>query len=106
MVVRPGEGSRRTESGNGGVSSRLFRARVFRHSHGQVIFGHRGVDLDGRQFEAFGFLAEEFGEHPVTFEQLTKALSGSLVLPAILHGEPRLAKAARRNSGVGRSQTA
>jgi len=81
-----------------------------RHPLGQVIFGHRGADLDGRQFQALCFLAEKSGEQPVSLEQVTQCpvritgLAGDL--PQRSRSEPRLANAARRNSGAGRSQTA
>ena len=78
----------------------------FGDSLGQVILGHRGVDLDGSQFETVRLRTEEFGEHPVTVEQVTQGPLRIAGLAGDLHSEPRLANAARRKPGVGRSQTA
>src|SRR2546421_577064 len=40
------------------------------HPPGQVVLGHRGVDVDDGQAETCGLLAEPVGKHPVTFEQV------------------------------------
>src|SRR4029453_19664494 len=55
-----------------GVSYPGSQFERFDHSLGQVIFGHRGVDLDGSQFEALRLRAEELGELSVTVEQVTQ----------------------------------
>ena len=42
------------------------------HPPGQILLGHGGVDLDGAQFETLRLLAEAFGEHPITLEQIAQ----------------------------------
>jgi aminoglycoside phosphotransferase (APT) family kinase protein len=43
---------------------------------GQGILGHRGVDSDSCQLQARRLLAEAFGEHPISLEQVVQGLIG------------------------------
>src|SRR3954466_8346400 len=47
-----------------------------RHPAGQIAFRHRGVDLDGGEFQVRRLLAEDVREHLVAFEQVAQG-SGS-----------------------------
>jgi hypothetical protein len=44
----------------------------FRYPPGQIILGHRGVDLDDTQVKTPRFLADAFGEHLITREQIAQ----------------------------------
>jgi hypothetical protein len=57
-----------------GVSCAGSAFEHFRDSLGQIILGHRGVDLDDEQVETHRFPVEVFREHPITFEQVMQGL--------------------------------
>src|SRR5580692_2237030 len=80
------EASRSATGGSNltGVAARLLmttRSRFESHSSEskrrrhpliQIIFGHGGVDLDGRQAKALRFLPKPFREHPIALEQVAQ----------------------------------
>src|SRR5512135_2227117 len=64
------------------------QSECFGHSRGQVVLGHRRVDLDGRQLETLGFLAEEVGEHAIALEEVPQ---GPLRVAGLREKSPRRA---------------
>jgi hypothetical protein len=54
----------------------LFRggseSEHFRDSFDKIVLSHRGVDLNGWQFQTRRFLAEDVGEHPIALKQVTQ----------------------------------
>src|SRR4051794_3737414 len=61
-----------------------------RHSPGQVILAHRGVDLDDGQVQGLRLLVEAFGEHAIALEQVAQ---GSLRIAGLAGDVPRRAPA-------------
>jgi hypothetical protein len=51
---------------------RCLQSKRFRHSSGQIIHSHRGVNLNGAQFQKLRFLAEAVGEHGIAIEQVVE----------------------------------
>src|SRR6266542_2576449 len=63
----------------------------FHYLLGQVILGHRGVNLDDAHPEVVGFLVKAFREHPITFEQIVQGPLRLAGLPGDLpQGAPPL----------------
>src|SRR6266511_1540576 len=63
----------------------------FHYLLGQVILGHRGVNLDDAHPEVVGFLVKAFREHPITFEQIVQGPLRLAGLPGDLpQGAPTL----------------
>ena len=52
------------------LSRNTTESELFRHSLGEIVLSHRGVDLNSGQFQTRRFLTEDIREHPVAFEQV------------------------------------
>src|SRR5262249_42192875 len=51
---------------------RCLQSKRFRHSSGQIIHSHRGVNLNAVQFQTLRFLVEAVGEHGIAIEQVAE----------------------------------
>src|SRR5262245_55399733 len=51
---------------------RCLQSKQFRYSSGQIIHRHRGVNLNGVQFQNLRFLVEVVGEHGIAIEQVAE----------------------------------
>ncbi|MFD4977835.1 hypothetical protein [Streptomyces sp. NPDC058424] len=51
------------------------------HLLSEIVFRHRGIDMDGVQLEMLGFLLKAFCEHVVTFRNVAASLCGIAGLP-------------------------
>lgn len=47
---------------------RGLESEHFRHSLGEIVLSHRGVDLNGGHFQTCRFLAEDVREHPIALK--------------------------------------
>jgi hypothetical protein len=51
---------------------RCLESKRFRYSSGQIIHSHRGVNLNGVQFQTPRFLVEAMSEHGIALEQVAE----------------------------------
>src|SRR5262244_1712724 len=51
---------------------RCLQSKRFRHSSGQIIHSHRGVNLNGVQFQTLRFFVEAVGEHGIALKQVAE----------------------------------